>query len=158
MNAGRLIRTVTCKILLSGVLLKVYDQIDAVFSGPTNLGARGEKAAERFLLKRGWIVIERGFTARGGEIDLIAVDGQTIVFVEVKTRSSDRKGHPSEAVTHEKQQHLTRAAYSYLAKNQLVNCSFRLDVIAIIWPDPSQTPLIEHFENAFEPTGKFQLV
>ena len=146
------------KLALSGVLPKVYDRIDAVFSGPTNLGARGEKEAERFLLKRGLVIIERGFTARGGEIDLIAVDGQTIVFVEVKTRSSDRKGHPTEAVTHEKQQHLTRAAYSYLAKNQLVNCSFRLDVIAIIWPDQSKTPLIEHYEHAFEPTGKFQLV
>ncbi len=153
-----MIRIVAWKIALGGVLPRIYDRMKAFFSGPGTLGAQGEKEAERFLLKQGWVIVERGFTARGGEIDLVAVDGQTIVFVEVKTRSSDRKGHPTEAVTQQKQQHLTRAGYSFLAKKQLVNCSFRFDVISIIWPDKHQAPLIEHFKHAFEPAGKFQIV
>ena len=158
MDAGRLIRTMAWKIALGGVLPRVYDRVRNFFSEPATLGAQGEKEAERHLLKQGWVIVDRGFTARGGEIDLVAVDGQTIVFVEVKTRSSDRKGHPSEAVTHEKQQRLTRAAYSFLAKKQLINCSFRFDVISIIWPDRQLAPTIEHCEHAFEPAGKFQLV
>ena len=158
MKVDRLIRVMCWRIALSAWLTRIYDRLEQVFSGPANLGAAGEKEAERFLLRHGWVIIERGFSARGGEIDLIAVDGQTVVFVEVKTRSSDRKGHPTEAVTSEKQRHLTRAAYSYLAKKQLADCSFRFDIVSIIWPDQAQAPTIEHYPNAFEAVGKFQLV
>jgi len=158
MNVGRLLRVISSRIVLSDFLTGIYDRIDLACSGTRSLGQQGEKAAERYVMRKGWIVVERGFTARGGEIDLIAVDSSTIVFVEVKTRSSDRKGHPTEAVTLEKQRHLTRAAYSYLSKKQLGECSFRFDIISIIWPDTDQTPTIEHYPNAFEATGNFQLV
>ena len=158
MNVGRLIRTVCWRIALSGFLTDVYDRFDSTISGPIRLGARGERAAERHLLRQGWVIVERGFSARSGEVDLIAVDGQTIVFVEVKTRSSYRKGHPAEAVDDAKQRHLTNTAYSYLKKKQLTDCSFRFDVISIVWPDLTVSPTIEHFRNAFEPAGRFQLV
>lgn len=158
MNVGRLLRVVYSRTVLCRFLTRIYDRVSQALSKPMSLGQRGEKEAERHLLKQGWIVVDRGFSARGGEIDLIAIDQSTVVFVEVKTRSSDRKGHPTEAVTLNKQQHITRTAYSYLSKNQLVDCSFRFDVIAIIWPDTNQAPSIEHFQNAFEAAGNFQLV
>jgi len=158
MNVGRLLRIICSRIMLSHFLTGIYDRVDRFSSGSTSLGQQGEKAAERYLLRLGWIVVDRGYSARGGEIDLIAIDGKTVVFVEVKTRSSDRKGHPTEAVTLEKQSHITRTAYSYLSKNRLGECSFRFDIISIIWPDTEQAPAIEHYPNAFEAVGEFQLV
>lgn len=158
MKFARLLRIAFCRAAYCRPLTGVYDRVDSLFYGPTKLGALGERAAERHLLRQGWIIVDRGYSGRGGEIDLIAIDGQTVVFVEVKTRSSDRKGHPAEAVDDTKQRHLTQTAYGYLKKKKLFDCSFRFDVIAVIWPDVTQAPEIEHFENAFEPVGRFQLV
>ncbi len=158
MKLGRLLRIAFNRAAFCRPLTGIYDRVDSYLFGPTKLGDQGERAAERHLLRQGWIIIERGYSGRSGEIDLIAVDGQTIVFVEVKTRSSYRKGHPAEAVDDSKQRYLTQTAYAYLKKKQLIDCSFRFDVISIVWPDVTQAPKIEHFENAFEPTGRFQMV
>ena len=70
---------------------------------PRSLGQRGEDAAAKFLRKLGYIIVARGHRDRIGEIDLIAVEGRTVVFVEVKTRSSQDAGHPAEAVDDDKQ-------------------------------------------------------
>ena len=118
-----------------------------------SLGAAGELAAERFLLRQGMIIIARGHQDKFGEIDLIAVDGETIVFVEVKTRSSDIAGHPAEAVDLKKQQRLTRAALTYLKWHRLDNVAARFDVIAVHWPPDAKRPRIEHYVNAFEAVG-----
>ena len=158
MKFARLLRISHRRVSLSKPMTRLYDRVDSIFSGPPKLGARGEKAAERHLLRQGWIVVERGFTGRAGEIDLIAIEHKTIVFVEVKTRSSYRKGHPAEAVDNTKQRRLTQTAYGFLKKKQLFDCSFRFDVISIVWPDLTADPTIEHFQNAFEPVGQFQLV
>ncbi len=148
-SLGRLFHRVT----LSRPLVQVYDYL----SPPKSLGQRGELAAERFLLRQGMVIITRGFQDKFGEIDLIAIDGETIVFIEVKTRTSDHAGTPEEAVDRTKQQHLTKTAYGYLKWHRLTDCRARFDVIAITWPEREQEPEIVHYENAFEPIGKFQM-
>ena len=121
------------------------------------LGRRGERAAERYLRKRGYKIVARGERGRLGELDLIAVDGRTVVFVEVKTRRSHDAGHPSEAVGAEKQRRLTRLALAYLKRHELLDCASRFDVLAITWPDRAGKPKIEHIKNAFEATGRGQM-
>ncbi len=126
--------------------------------GPKTLGQRGEAAAVRYLKRLGYTIIERGSHIRRGEIDLIAVDGRTVVFVEVKTRSSHDAGHPADAVDDRKQDRLTRMALIYLKRHGLMDCSARFDVVAITWPTPaSGRPTIEHYKNAFEGTGRWQM-
>lgn len=88
-----------------------------------------------------------------GEIDIVAVDGRVIVFVEVKTRASQAAGHPAEAVDLRKQQRLTRAARLWLKRHRLMNLPARFDVIAITWPAEQRRPTIEHFRNAFPGWG-----
>ena len=120
---------------------------------PRSLGQRGEDAAARFLRKLGYTILARGHRDRIGEIDLIAVEGRTVVFIEVKTRSSQAAGHPAEAVDDDKQRRLTKLAMTYLKRHDLLECSARFDVVAITWPDARSKPKIEHFKNAFEPIG-----
>ncbi len=103
------------------------------------------------------VIIERGYQDKFGEIDLIAVDDQTIVFIEVKTRTSDYAGDPTEAVDEVKQQHLTKTAIGYLKWHRLTECRVRFDVVAITWPSEKADPKIVHYEHAFEPAGKFQM-
>lgn len=116
-----------------------------------SLGARGERAAARFLRRRGYRIVARGFRLRDrGEIDLVAVDGRTVVFVEVKTRRGDATGNPAEAVDARKQRRLTRLAGAFLRRHGLRDYPARFDVVAITWPDDRRRPAIEHFPNAFE--------
>jgi putative endonuclease len=124
---------------------------------PKTLGERGEAAAARFLKRLGYTIIARGSHIRRGEIDLIAVDGRTLVFVEVKTRISHDAGHPAEAVDREKQRRLTRLAIDYLKRHGLLDSRARFDVVAITWPSGRRRPIIDHFKNAFEPVGQGQM-
>ncbi len=120
------------------------------------LGNRGERAAAKYLKRQGFRILARQSRSRIGEIDLIALDGDTIVFIEVKTRSSHAAGHPSEAVTPAKQKQLTRAALVWLKHRRLLDQRGRFDVIAITWGD-SGPPVIEHYRNAFEAVGTSQM-
>jgi putative endonuclease len=113
------------------------------------LGDRGESEAARCLRRKGFRILERGYKTERGEIDLIARDGDTVVFVEVKTR---RQGEPAEAVTPEKQRRLTLAAMQFLKRHRLFEQRSRFDVVAVVWPDPHRAPTIEHIHNAFEAT------
>ena len=118
------------------------------------LGDRGERAAARYLRRQGLRVLLRGYRTRSGEIDLIARDGDTLVFVEVKAR---RQGVPAEAVTPEKQRRITLAALHFLRKHRLLEQRCRFDVVAIVWPDDRRKPQIDHFRNAFEAVGRGQM-
>jgi putative endonuclease len=120
------------------------------------LGQRGEDAAARHLNWLGYHILARHCRSRLGELDLVAVDGRTVVFVEVKTRRSTDAGHPTEAIDADKQRRLTRAAVAYLKSEGLLNYAARFDVVAIIWPAASRRPAIEHYQNAFEPPGQGQ--
>ncbi len=125
--------------------------------GPKTLGQRGEAAAARYLKGLGYKIVGRGAQLRIGEIDIIAVDGRTVVFVEVKTRDSTIAGEPHEAVDLNKQKRLTRLALVYLKRNGLLECRARFDVVSIVWPKNSRRPQIEHIKNAFEATGTGQM-
>ncbi|HTQ37486.1 MAG TPA: YraN family protein [Pirellulales bacterium] len=117
------------------------------------LGYLGERAAEKHLKRQGYKIVARGLRLRGGELDLVAVDGRCVVFVEVKTRRTMQFGRPAEAVDARKQWHITRAALFYLKRHGLLENPSRFDVVAVTWPHGANRPTIEHFRNAFEATG-----
>lgn len=94
-------------------------------------GNKSEKKAERFLKKKGYTILDRQFTSQYGEIDLIAQDGEEVVFVEVKARRSAAFGHPEESVTKSKIKKIAATGEIYLQKHQLVHRSYRIEVIAI---------------------------
>ncbi|MFO0940778.1 MAG: YraN family protein [Pirellulales bacterium] len=122
------------------------------------LGASGERLAEEFLKKLGYKILARGYRSRLGEIDLIAVDGNCIVFVEVKTWNQATTADPSAAVDLEKQGKITRTALSYLKQHRLFNRSARFDVVAIVIPTNSEAEaVIRHYKSAFEAVGQGQL-
>lgn len=118
-----------------------------------DLGRRGEQAAERYLKRLGYKILFRRQRSRLGEIDLIVRDGNTIVFVEVKTRESHEKGHPTEAVGPAKRDKLTRLALAFLKRHGLLEHPTRFDVVSVTWPQDNAEPEVEHFRNAFEPDG-----
>ncbi len=121
-----------------------------------SLGQRGEDAAAKFLKRRGYRILARGHDSRLGELDIIAVDGRTIVFVEVKTRRSTDAGHPAEAIDPRKERRMTQAALAYLKAQRLLQHAARFDVVAVTWPENSRRPTIEHYKNAFAPPGHGQ--
>ena len=121
------------------------------------LGNRGEIEAALFLERLGYTILHRQLRGRYGELDLVAMDGQSVVFVEVKTRASNATGHPTESITRAKQANITRSALEFLKKKRWLNQRSRFDVIAIIWPGAGQPPQIQHFKNAFEPIGSGQM-
>jgi putative endonuclease len=124
---------------------------------PTTLGRRGEEAAARFLKRLGYKILARSRRLAPGELDLVALDGRTIVFVEVKTRTSSDVGHPAEAVDAVKQRKLTRLAVTFLKRHGLLEFPARFDVVAIIWPAGGGRPTIEHYKNAFDAVGQGEL-
>jgi putative endonuclease len=123
---------------------------------PKTFGEQGERVAEDYLKRRGYRIVSRRGRSRFGEIDLVAVDGKTVVFVEVKTRRSAAKVHPDEAVDARKQRRLTQAALAFLKTHGLLECAARFDVVAITWPDAKAKPHVEHFKDAFPATGTRQ--
>lgn len=98
---------------------------------PHILGKNGEDMAVEYLLKNGYKVIERNFYCKTGEIDIIALKDEYLVFIEVKTRSSKQYGNPSEAVTKSKLEHLYKTARYYVYKRNLQDEFIRFDVIEI---------------------------
>ena len=122
-----------------------------------SLGRRGERAAARFLRRLGYKIIATGQRNALGEIDLVAIDGDAIVFVEVKTRASHDKGHPADAVHENKQRQLSRLATAYLKRRGMLEQRARFDIVAVTWPVGRKQPDIEHLKNAFEPSGRGQM-
>jgi len=84
-----------------------------------------------YLKQRGYRIIERNYRCPFGEIDIVAQQGEVVVFIEVKTRRSARFGDPQQSVTLEKQKRMSRIALDYLQKKHLYPCSARFDVVAI---------------------------
>lgn len=119
---------------------------DRIFPG--DLGARGERAAARYLRRRGYVIVGRRLRTRLGEIDLIAIHGRTVVFVEVKTRRA-ADADPTESVDADKQRRLSRLAVAYLKRHGLLEHAARIDVVAVTWPAQRGVPQIMHVQDAF---------
>jgi putative endonuclease len=119
------------------------------------LGAWGEETAARFLIDKGYRILDRNWHAAHGELDLVAVDGETLVFVEVKARRRHEFGWPEEAVTPAKQARLRKTAWAYLQDHEQVESDFRFDVVAIDQGPAGDVVRLEHYVNAIgaEPPG-----
>jgi len=120
------------------------------------LGERGEKFAARYLRRHGYRILIRRFKTRAGEIDIVCRHGEWLVFVEVKTRKSDDYGAPSEAVTKEKQNHMSRTALDYLRLLGHPRIRFRFDIVEVILQEGVRKPAdIRLIQNAFDLSEPF---
>lgn len=117
-------------------------------------GAFGENIAADWLTENGYRVMDRNFSCRAGEIDIIAMQKDTVVFIEVKTRSSNRFGQPSEAVSASKQRKLVKTALYYMQKNKLLDYMCRFDVMEII-ADEEKNSRINLIQDAFQYSGRY---
>ena len=118
-------------------------------SGNSSLGNVGESIAATFLKGAGFSIVERNFRCVCGELDIIARDGRTIVFIEVKCRNNEIYGPPQLAVTPFKQRQISKAALVWLSKRRLYDAEARFDVVAIVLHEHA-LPEIEHIRNAFD--------
>jgi putative endonuclease len=112
------------------------------------LGKAGEDLACEELAGRGYAILARRYRTRRGEIDIIARDGQTIVFVEVKARDGHEFGEAAEAVTGLKRHRIARLAADYIMRHRLSDCPCRFDVVSIHFE--AGVPVIEVLQNAFD--------
>ncbi len=112
------------------------------------LGRSGEDIACAYLERNNYVIVARGFRLFRGEIDIVARDGETLVFVEVKARADESHGRPEEAVTAAKQRQIRRIAQGFLVAHPHPGVDCRFDVIAILFRGPDDCRL-EHFVDAF---------
>ena len=112
------------------------------------LGKWGENFAADYLMARGYTIMGRNVRTSYGEIDVIARQEDTLVFVEVKTRTSRAFGYPEEAITAQKREHLIQASQAYLQSHPQLEYDWRIDVIAIQRKSEERLPQLKHFENA----------
>ena len=110
-----------------------------------NLGNKGEAIASDYLKKIGYEILDKNFRTRYGEIDLIAGDGEEIVFTEVKTRRNSNFGYPEEAVGEKKIEKIIKVANAWLEEKEKFDNSWRIDIIAIELN--VQPPKITHIKN-----------
>lgn len=117
------------------------------FKNTVLAGQKGEQTVCAHLLKNGYQILQRNVREKFAEIDIVAFlpKQDTLVFIEVRTRTSSRLGHPVETITLRKQNQVRRAAQWYLCKHQISNTAVRFDVATIIWEENK----FEYFENAF---------
>jgi putative endonuclease len=120
-------------------------------------GTRSERAAARYLRRQGYRVVARNVFTPHGEIDLVALDGRTVVFVEVRSTESGDTAWPAESVDDRKQRRLTDAALDFQRRRKLLDYPARFDVLILAWPAGQREPLIEHHRQAFEAAGRWQM-
>lgn len=112
-----------------------------------SLGEMGEKKAAAYLERKGYTIIEQNYKCKIGELDIIAMDRETLVAIEVKTRRSLSHGLPCEAITNTKKRHIVRTLNYYILSNNLSRFNLRVDCIEILSTDNGN--YINHIENAF---------
>ena len=117
------------------------------------LGKSGEESAVGFLKKNGYKILIKNYKTKLGEIDIIAHDKDTIAFIEVKTRRSDRFGLPQEAVLSTKQRQMAKAALVFLKENNLLDKKARFDVVSVMYSQG--VPKLDLIKNAFELDQRF---
>ena len=111
-------------------------------------GQTGEDLACRELERRGYAILARRYRVRGGELDIVAREGSTVVFVEVKARRTRAFGDAAEAVGFVKRRRITQLAQDFIARHRLTNCPFRFDVVTIHLNEGR--PVLEVLRNAFD--------
>jgi len=114
------------------------------------LGRRGEEEAAKYLRSHGYRIIATRERVLRGDIDIVALDGRTVVFVEVRSRSGTTHGHPAETVGYQKQRRVAQLATAYIRRHRLEDCSVRIDVVTVTFDGPAGRPHVEHFQNAFD--------
>jgi len=112
-------------------------------------GLRSEKLAEEHLRRQGYRILARNFRCRMGELDLVALDGEELVFVEVRSRTSEAYGAPEESVVRRKQARLRRVAEYYLLHSGRPDAFCRFDVVGVVLDDAGRLRRIEHYKAAF---------
>ncbi len=110
-------------------------------------GDYGESLACQYLQKQGYKIVERNYRIRGGEIDIVAKDNGTLVFVEVKTRWSHEFGLPVESITPWKIKALLKTAKFYIQKNNWGDKEYRLDFVSVDFAESKENPKIEVIKN-----------
>jgi len=111
-------------------------------------GDRAERLACQWARRKGWRIVARNASCPMGEIDLVALDGRTLVVMEVRSRQSGETADAAASVNRDKQRRVSRMALWFRKKHRLEPLNLRLDVLAIIWPE-NGAPVVEHHENAF---------
>ncbi len=120
------------------------------------LGARGEKAAAKYLRRHGYKILLRNFRSGKAEVDIVARQKDWLVFVEVKTRKTEEFGLPSEAVQRDKQRNLSKAALDYLRLLGNPRIRFRFDIVEVVIADGAKKPGdIRLIQNAFDLSEPF---
>ncbi len=117
-------------------------------------GNAGEQIAASFLERLGYRIVARNFRLRTGEIDIVAWAGDTLVFVEVKTKAQRKFGQPEEMVTRRKQLTLERVAMGYIQRHRCEGVDIRFDVIAVQL-EPNREAEVTHIPAAFSPSNRF---
>lgn len=115
-------------------------------SDKNNIGKKGEEVAQKYLLNNGYIIIETNWRYYNLEIDIIAKKDNELIIIEVKSRSGEQYGHPSEAITRQKMKRIIDATEAYILKNN-ITIDVRFDVITVIFQNSKYE--LEHFEDAF---------
>jgi putative endonuclease len=110
------------------------------------------QANSLFLRALGYRIVGRRERVLRGDIDLVALDGRTVVFVEVRTRSNTAHGHPAETVGFAKQRRLATLVTAYIRRHRLEDQSVRIDVVAVTF-DAAGKSVVEHYQNAFDDPG-----
>lgn len=114
------------------------------------LGLAGEREAERYLISLGYRLLASNWRCRSGEIDLIMCDADVLVFVEVRTRTSDHRfGTAVESVQARKQQQVRTIAQYYLLRQRAGDIPIRFDVVTVLLPRDGGAAVVEHWKNAF---------
>jgi putative endonuclease len=120
-------------------------------------GRRSERAAAKFLRGLGYRILAANVADPAGEIDLIALDGQTLVIVEVRSTAGTDLERTAASVDHNKQRKVSDAAIRFLTRRRLLEgVNVRFDIVVLGWPPEAREPVIRHFPNAFEAVGRFQ--
>ena len=117
--------------------------------GKKKLGSKGERAAEGMLRRKKYRILERNYTCRFGEVDLVAEESGTVVFIEVKTRMSGRYGPPEISVTPRKQRRYARSALHYLQQKGIPDSPVRFDVVAVVMSEEGKILHRNLIRNAF---------
>jgi putative endonuclease len=117
-------------------------------AGRKSLGRLGERLAANELERRGYRLLECNFRCQAGEVDLVAREGEELVFVEVKTRRGTLAGLPEEAITERKAHKLQQVAWSYLDIHQMLDCAWRIDVVAIQFNPAGKLEEIRVYQHA----------